>query len=142
MSRRTTPLVLAGLLAAAGTAQAGPKPVTMAFTVVGLAPHPVGVGSCAGGDRHVVALRLKSKGGLVAELDTYAGDYDMVLTDGNGLLLARGRSNAPSAGKPSLGETSERLRYAIPRAATVKLVVCNYLGAPYAAGRLTFTPTR
>ena len=143
------PLVLVGLVAVSGGADAGhKKPVSKPFTVTGTVPFPSGGGRCEtaphGKDRHVETFKAPEAGKFAAELTGFVGDYDMVVTNEAGTVVLSESDNGAgtSSGNPSTGTAVEKISYTVKKPMTIQLHVCNYAAGPTATGKYTFTYAR
>lgn len=117
------------------------KPVSKSYDVTLPVPYPAGGTGLPGNgchegtdgqSRHVEKIAVPEAGTLVAELTGYQLDWDLVLLDNAGRVVAE------SAGDHAT--TKEKITYKKAKAgSTLQLVACNWSGGP--TGKVSYTLT-
>lgn len=139
---RNSRIALVGALAAVamlleGSASAGPRTVSETYDVTAVPAGPVYYGdtvacgsSAEGVHKNTRPLKAPFSGWLTIELTGLTGDWDLALTDPKGRAVAWAGSQFFAVGD------YERLAYYTARGRDLRIVVCNYAGAPTA--RVTY----
>lgn len=145
---RITPLVLAGLLAAAGlagpAAAAPRKPISKSYQASAPMPDPT---NYAGQGYSVCAqnvpnsfdkkeFRAPAAGKIKVTMTDFTGDWDLLFMDAKGNEVTN--SGGSDLGSPATPAT-EMFTAKIKKAGTFYIVACNWAGGATANVKYTFT---
>lgn len=145
--RTAAPLAMAALLAASVSAQAAPrpKPLTGSFKST-LAPMPATLEACAspaqveGVNKKSVPLKVTGPGMLQVKTTGFYGDWDMVLLNSAGSVLATGSgTNVDGNNSTPAAPIAETMKFKNKKAGTLTLVVCNFSGSHEATTSYVYT---
>jgi hypothetical protein len=144
---RTAVLVLAAAVVsatAASPAVAKPKkPISTSYTATAPAPDPTNAASdytvCAQAvpnsfDKR--AFRAPAAGKLAVEVSGIIGDWDLLITDAQGIEVSS--SGSGGYGTP-VAPSVESTKVKIKKAGTYNIIACNWAGAPTATVKYVFT---
>jgi len=117
------------------------KPIEKSYTATAPAPDPTNFSPNARysvceqtvpGSFHVEKFTAPEPGTLKAELFNYVGEWDFLLTDDKGRELGY-------SGILDVTGAPERITYKFKKAGTVKIIACNWAGAPSGTVQYVFT---
>ena len=149
---RTSPLVIAGLVAAVGVASPAsaapkkkPKPITKTYTATAPLPDPTnyaqqGYSVCAQNvpqSYHTEVFTAPAPGKLAVTLTGFTGDWDLLIMDGAGSELATG--GASDVGTPQTPGTESATVKVKKKAAKYSIVACNWAGGSTGTVKYVFT---
>lgn len=140
--RHAAPLVAGLALLASSPADAAPRRPQSGTVSATLLPQPVALSACAspaqveGVNKKTATIKALGAGRLDVAMNGFYGDWDMVLLNTSGAVLATGAgTNIDGTNSLPNKPVTERLTYRSRRAQTMRLVVCNFSGSPNAVAR-------
>lgn len=144
-SARLLPVIAlgSGVAVLVSPATAAPKkPITKSFSVSIPVPFPANQATSAcetstkGPSEHNEVVKVPAAGMLDIQVTEITGDWDMVVTNAKGQVIAEGAGvNSPNV---DTGNT-ERAKVKVKKADTLTIQICNFAGGPTGKGKYTFT---